>query len=156
MIIPTPMPLGQQSKPFDDPDWLYEIKHDGFRALALIDRGHCWFVSRRKHKFHGFRDLAAALVREVNAEVAVLDGELAVPDQTGRTVFAAMMKHRQQVRFYAFDLLYLNGEDSANCHCSHEKKSSNAFCLPDLPICCMSITRRAPATACMNWPASWI
>jgi ATP-dependent DNA ligase len=77
MIIPTPMPLGQQSKPFDDPDWLYEIKHDGFRALALIDRGHCWFVSRRKHKFHGFREPAAALVREVNAEVAVLDGELA-------------------------------------------------------------------------------
>jgi bifunctional non-homologous end joining protein LigD len=111
MIIPTPMPLGQQSKPFDDPDWLYEIKHDGFRALALIDRGHCWFVSRRKHKFHGFREPAAALVREVNAEVAVLDGELAVADQTGRTVFAAMMKHRQQARFYAFDLLYLNGED---------------------------------------------
>jgi bifunctional non-homologous end joining protein LigD len=51
MIIPTPMPLGQQSEPFEDPDWLYEIKHDGFRALALIDRGHCWFVSRRKHSF---------------------------------------------------------------------------------------------------------
>jgi hypothetical protein len=44
----------------------------------------------------------------------VLDGELAVPDQTGRTVFAAMMKHRQQARFYAFDLLYLNGEDLRN------------------------------------------
>jgi len=41
----------------------------------------------------------------------VLDGELAVPDQTGRTVFAAMMKHRQQARFYAFNLLYLNGKD---------------------------------------------
>ena len=47
----------------------------------------------------------------MNAEVAVVDGELAVSDQTGRTVFAAIMKHRQQVRFYAFDLLYLNGED---------------------------------------------
>jgi bifunctional non-homologous end joining protein LigD len=114
MTIPTPMPLGQQAEPFDDPDWLYEIKHDGFRALALIDRGHCWFVSRRKHKFHGFRELAAAFVREVNAEVAVLDGELAVPDHTGRTVFAAMMKHRHQARFYAFDLLYLNGEDLRN------------------------------------------
>jgi bifunctional non-homologous end joining protein LigD len=111
MIVPTPLPLAQQSKPFDDPNWVFEIKHDGFRALALVDRGHCWFVSRRKHKFHGFRELAAALVREVNAEVAILDGELAVPDQTGRMVFATMMKHRQQARFYAFDLLYLNGED---------------------------------------------
>jgi bifunctional non-homologous end joining protein LigD len=134
MIIPTPMPLGQQSKPFDDPDWLYEIKHDGFRALALIDRGHCWFVSRREHKFHGFRDLAAALVREVNAEVAVLDGELAVPDHTGRTVFAAMMKHRQQARYYAFDLLYLMEKTSANCPCSDERRISNAFCLHDLHI----------------------
>jgi hypothetical protein len=153
IIIPTPMPLGQQSEPFDDPDWLYEIKHDGFRALALIDPGHCWFVSRRKHKFHGFRDLAAALVREVNAEVAVLDGELAVPDQTGRTVFAATMKHRQQARFYAFDLLYLNGEDLRHCPCSHEKQSSDAFCLHALPMCCMWITRRDPASVCMNWPA---
>jgi ATP-dependent DNA ligase len=51
MIIPTPIPLGQRSEPFDDPNCLYEIKHDGFRALALIDRGHCWCMSRRKHKF---------------------------------------------------------------------------------------------------------
>jgi bifunctional non-homologous end joining protein LigD len=111
MIIPTPMPLGQQSEPFDDPDWLYEINTTASEALALIDRGHCWFISRRKHKFHGFREMAAALVRELNAEVAVLDGELAVPDQTGCTVFAATMKHRQQARFYAFDLVSLNGED---------------------------------------------
>jgi bifunctional non-homologous end joining protein LigD len=139
MIIPTPMPLGQQSKPFDDPDWLYEIKHDGFRALALIDRGHCWFVSRRKHKFHGFRELAAALVREVNAEVAVLDGELAVPDQTGRTVFASMMKRRQQARFYAFDLLYLNGEDLRQLPLAHTK--SKAQTPSAFPICACAVCR---------------
>lgn len=62
------MSLGQLSAPFDDPDWVFEIKHDGFRALALIERGHCWFVTRKKHKFYGLHDLAAALVREVNAE----------------------------------------------------------------------------------------
>ena len=43
--------------------------------------------------------------------MAVLDGELAVPDETGRTVFAAMMTRRQQALFYAFDLLWLDGED---------------------------------------------
>jgi hypothetical protein len=44
----------------------------------------------QEHKFYGSRERAAALVREVNAEVAVLDGELAVPDQMGRTVFARL------------------------------------------------------------------
>src|SRR5690349_6149573 len=111
IVIPTPKPLVKEAQPFDDSDWLFEIKHDGFRALALIDGGHCWFVSRKKRRFYGFRDLASTLALEVNAEMAVLDGELAVPDHRGRTLVAAMKKHRQQARYYAFDLLWLNGED---------------------------------------------
>lgn len=87
------------------------MKHDGFRALALIDKGQCWLVSRRKHKFHVFNDLAAALGREVKANMAILDGELAVPDETGRSVFAFVIKRRKDVRYYAFDLLWLNGKD---------------------------------------------
>jgi bifunctional non-homologous end joining protein LigD len=109
MRIPDPISLNQQSTPFDDPRWIFEIKHNGFRALALIERGDCWFVSRKHHKFNGFQDLATALAREVNAEMAVLDGELAVPDDTGRTVFSA--GGRKQARYFAFDLLWLNGED---------------------------------------------
>ena len=109
MRIPVPISLDQQSTPFDDPQWIFEIKHDGFRALALLERGDCWFVSRKNHKFNGFQDLATALVREVNAEMAVLDGELAVPDDTGRTVFSA--GGRKQAHYFAFDLLWLNGED---------------------------------------------
>jgi hypothetical protein len=56
MIIPTAMPLGQQSKAFDDPDWVFEIKHDGFRALALIDRGHCWFCPAGSISFMDFEN----------------------------------------------------------------------------------------------------
>jgi bifunctional non-homologous end joining protein LigD len=111
MKIPSPMVLRQQTQPFDDPAWIYEIKHDGFRAFAVLEHGHCRFLSRKRHKLYGLRDLAKALTKEVNADVAVLDGELAVPDEHGRTVFAAMMKRRHQARFYAFDLLWLDGED---------------------------------------------
>jgi bifunctional non-homologous end joining protein LigD len=111
MVIPSLMPLTVQSRPFDDPNWLFEIKHDGFRGLALIDRGDCWFLSRRKHKFNRFPELAAALARELRVDMAVLDGEIAVPDETGRTVFAALIKRKQQARYYAFDLLWLNGQD---------------------------------------------
>jgi ATP-dependent DNA ligase len=111
MRIPIPISLNQQSTPFDDPEWIFEIKHDGFRALALIERGDCWFVSRKSHKFYGVQELATALAGEVNAEMAVLDGELVVTDDTGRTVFSLVMKRRKQARFFAFDLLWLNGED---------------------------------------------
>ncbi len=111
MHIPTPVPLGRSEKPFDDPNWVFELKHDGFRALALIENGHCWLVSRRKHKFNSFGDLAAALGRELKVEMAILDGELAVPDEHGRSVFASIMKRRKDVRYYAFDILWLNGQD---------------------------------------------
>jgi ATP-dependent DNA ligase len=40
------MPLVRFSKPFDHPDWLFETKHDGFRAVAHIDGHHCDFMSR--------------------------------------------------------------------------------------------------------------
>jgi bifunctional non-homologous end joining protein LigD len=112
MRIPTPISLNHDSTPFDDSEWVFEIKHDGYRALALIEGGHCWFVSPRKNqKFCQLQELATALVGEVTAEMAVLDGELAVPDETGRTVFSELMKGRKRTRYFAFDLLWLNGED---------------------------------------------
>ena len=111
MLIPTPMSLVQQPQPFDDWDWIYEIKHDGFRALAVIEHGQCRFFSRKKHKLTGYQDLRQALVKEVNAETAILDGELVVVDHLGRSVFADMMQRRHPARYFAFDLLWLNGED---------------------------------------------
>jgi bifunctional non-homologous end joining protein LigD len=111
MVIPTPLTLGSQGQPFDDPDWLYEIKHDGFRALAVVENGRCRFFSRNKHRLTGFRDLAEAIVKELNVESAILDGELVATDGRGRTVFAALMQRSRTVRYYSFDLMWLNGED---------------------------------------------
>jgi bifunctional non-homologous end joining protein LigD len=111
MVIPTPLPLVPQKQPFDDPDWLYEIKHDGFRALAVIENGRCRFFSRNKHRLTGFRDLAEAIVKELNVESAILDGELVATDGMGRTVFAALMQRSRTVRYFSFDLVWLNGED---------------------------------------------
>jgi bifunctional non-homologous end joining protein LigD len=111
MEIPTPIPLGRLAQPFDDPNWIYEIKHDGFRALAAIEDGRCRFFSRKKHRLTGFRDLGEAIVKERRLESAILDGELAATDGMGRTVFAALMQRSKVIRYFAFDLLWLNGED---------------------------------------------
>ncbi len=45
----SPMDLIQVSAPFDDPDFLYEVKLDGFRALAYVEDGACELVSRTGH-----------------------------------------------------------------------------------------------------------
>lgn len=105
------MTLAQQPQPFDDWDWIFELKHDGFRAVAVIEHGQCRFFSRKKHKLVGYQDLRTALVKEVHAETAILDGELAVTHHHGRTVFADLMHRRNLARYFAFDLLWLNGED---------------------------------------------
>ena len=47
----------------------------------------------------------------MHAEMAIIDGELPVPDATDRTVFASSEKRRREARFYAFALLWFNGED---------------------------------------------
>jgi len=57
VLIPDPIHLARLVKPFDDPNWVFEIKHDGFRALAVIEEGHCRFYSRNKHRLTGFRDV---------------------------------------------------------------------------------------------------
>jgi hypothetical protein len=56
------MPLRRVSAPFDDPDWLFELKRDGFRALAHLGQGECRLVSRNGTRYAslspiaGFRD----------------------------------------------------------------------------------------------------
>jgi hypothetical protein len=63
------------------------------------------------NRLTGYQDLRAALVKEVNAETAILDGEHAMVDHLGRSVFAAIMQRRHLARYFAFDLLSLNGQD---------------------------------------------
>jgi ATP-dependent DNA ligase len=60
-----------------------------------------------------FGRLGEELTRILQTDDAILDSEIAVPDGTGRTVFADLMHHREKARFYAFDPMRLNGEDLA-------------------------------------------
>ena len=63
-------------KPFDHPDWLYEVKFDGFRALAHVTGHHCQLVSRNGHVFKSWPYLAEEIAHAVRARNAVLDGEI--------------------------------------------------------------------------------
>jgi ATP-dependent DNA ligase len=71
-----PMPLGQRHAPFDHPDWFFELKYDGCRALAYVDGRGATLVSRRNIEYRAFEDLASQLSLELSADDAVLDGEI--------------------------------------------------------------------------------
>jgi ATP-dependent DNA ligase len=67
--------LTLERQPFDHPDFLLELTHDGFRALAYISDGHCELVSRRRNSYEGFGELRAHLAG-LKVRNAVIDGEL--------------------------------------------------------------------------------
>jgi bifunctional non-homologous end joining protein LigD len=105
-----PMPLQRRREPFDHPDWLFELKYDGFRAVAAIQSGRTQLVSRNGHPFGSFADLAAAIGADLDIEgKAVIDGEIVCVDRHGRPRFKDLLFHRETPCFFAFDLLMLGG-----------------------------------------------
>jgi bifunctional non-homologous end joining protein LigD len=79
--------------PFDHPDFLFELKHDGFRALAHIWEGKCELVSRRRNSYKSFKDLRSSLAN-LKVKNAVIDGEIACVDQEGRSIFNELLFRR--------------------------------------------------------------
>jgi bifunctional non-homologous end joining protein LigD len=106
-----PMPLVRIPEPFDHPDWLFEIKHDGFRALAIIEGHTCRLVSRHGHVFAKFGLLSEEIAHSVKTMRAVLDGEIVCLGPDGRSRFYDLLFRREWPSFYAFDLLDLEGQD---------------------------------------------
>jgi bifunctional non-homologous end joining protein LigD len=95
---------------FDHDDFLFELKMDGFRALAHVGPDETRLVSRRGNVYKRFTELAAAIHIELDCE-AVLDGEIVCLDGNGRPQFYDLLRRRGAPVFYAFDLLWLDGED---------------------------------------------
>jgi bifunctional non-homologous end joining protein LigD len=73
----SPMRLSRRPEPFDSEEFLYELKIDGFRALAQIADGKAELISRNGNVFRGFAELATWIAEHLQVENAVLDGEIA-------------------------------------------------------------------------------
>ena len=106
-----PMPLKRHREPFSHADWLFELKHDGFRALAFVQDGKCRLVSRNGNDFKSFTNLCAAIPKHLKAKSAALDGEIVCLDEQGRSQFNELLFRRGEPRFFAFDLLWCDGKD---------------------------------------------
>jgi bifunctional non-homologous end joining protein LigD len=101
-------------KPFDHPDWIFEVKWDGYRAIAEIRDGKVSLYSRNRISLNKkFSPIADAL-REFSFE-AVLDGEIVVVDEQGRPDFQMLQNYQKSGKghllYHVFDLLYFQGHD---------------------------------------------
>jgi bifunctional non-homologous end joining protein LigD len=106
-----PMVLARAKEAFDHPEWLFEPKLDGFRALAYVEGGECRLVSRKKHAYKSFPLLCASIAVGLKVESAILDGEIVCIGTDGHPIFSELLYHRSKPYLYAFDLLWLNGKD---------------------------------------------
>ena len=104
------MKLFRVAEPSDHFDWIFELKHDGFRSLAYIENGQCRLVSRRCNVYKSFDALRKSF-GQLQVENAILDGELVYLDSHGHSQFSELLYRRAQPVFYVFDLVWLNGKD---------------------------------------------
>jgi bifunctional non-homologous end joining protein LigD len=116
----TPMLATLADAPFDDNAWLFEVKWDGFRAIATIDaNGKVALTSRNGldllKRFQDLEGIGAAF----RSLPVVVDGEICALDAQGRSSFQALQqveiaargKNRTRLTFIAFDLIYADGRD---------------------------------------------
>ncbi|RYE16540.1 MAG: DNA ligase D, partial [Sphingobacteriales bacterium] len=109
-----PMLATLVDEPFDDPDWIYEVKWDGYRALGLVNKGAVELVSRNNKSFNNkFYPLYHTLQQwKLNA---VFDGEIVVLDTKGLSNFGSLQNWRSEADgelvYYVFDLLWYEGKD---------------------------------------------
>jgi len=116
----TPMLATLVDAPFDDPAWLFEVKWDGFRAIASIDaEGVVSLTSRNGlDLLRRFKELSS-IGKAFRSLPAIVDGEICALDAEGRSSFQALQqidmvargKSRAPLTFIAFDLLYADGRD---------------------------------------------
>jgi bifunctional non-homologous end joining protein LigD len=111
-------------QPFDDDEWLYEIKWDGYRAIAFLDGTSVRLVSRNQNDLTAAYPELHAIPEYLHARTTVLDGEIVVLDEQGRSSFSLMQQRTgvgnggRRIRrtrddvpvvYYVFDVLYADG-----------------------------------------------
>jgi bifunctional non-homologous end joining protein LigD len=126
-----------KAKLVDEPpthgDWIYELKFDGIRAIAIKAKSKVRLMSRNENKLDGrFPEIVEA-VEKLPLEECVIDGEVVALDEEGRSSFQLlqgleMERRKSPLRFYAFDLLQLNGKSLLDLPLGQRKELLGKVC----------------------------
>ena len=100
-------------RPPSGPDWVHEIKHDGYRLMARRDPAGTRLLTRNGHDWAARYPLIAEAVDRLKVRSCLIDGEAVACDKNGLAVFERLRRKPtgEHVFLYAFDLLELNGTD---------------------------------------------
>jgi len=114
-------------------DWIYELKFDGIRLLAIKNRDKVSLLSRNQNDLSGrFPEIVQA-VKNLPPDECVLDGEVVALDEEGRSSFQLLQAREMDGRkspiyFYAFDLLQLNGKTLVSLPLEVRKNVLESLC----------------------------
>ncbi|RWJ21151.1 MAG: ATP-dependent DNA ligase [Mesorhizobium sp.] len=124
---PDPMPARIEpcvamlvDKPPKGPQWVFEVKWDGYRLAIHVEPGRVRVITRGGYDWTRRFAAIAAAARQLGHESLILDGEAVVLDEKGRSDFGALQRalgrkpslhDPREILFFAFDLLYLDGHD---------------------------------------------
>ena len=139
-----PMLATLTDRPFSSDDWLYEIKWDGYRAVAFIEDGESRLLSRNQNDMTALYRELHQLPSYVAGKQVVLDGEIVALDEKGRSSFS-LMQQRAGIRsgvkrtrsdssipvlYYVFDLLYLDGYNLMKVDLENRKELLQSIITP--------------------------
>lgn len=110
-VFIQPMLANTKEKAFDDTNWVFENKYDGYRAIAVINPTDVQLFSRNELSFNAnFKPIADELQKIDH--IAVLDGEIVVEDENGKANFQLLQNYLKTgfgtLKYYVFDLLNLD------------------------------------------------
>jgi bifunctional non-homologous end joining protein LigD len=109
--------LAKLVKTIPEGEWLYEMKYDGYRILAFVEGSSVRLITRNGNDItKRFFTIASSLRDWTKGKAMVLDGEIVIADESGKTDFQALQnyfknKSSQTLTYIVFDLLAIDGED---------------------------------------------
>ena len=128
-----PMKAKLMEKPPAAGDWIYELKFDGIRLIAIKDRGRVSLLSRNQNDLSArFPEIVDA-VKNLPTDECVLDGEVVALDEQGRSSFQLLQAREMEGRkspiyFYVFDLLQLDGKSFVSMPLEARKNVLEKLC----------------------------
>lgn len=107
-----PMLTSFVEQPFNDQDWVFEVKWDGYRVTSFVNGSKVKLMSRNQHDYTSDFKIVASELQSLGVK-AVFDGEMVVLDQSGVSHFSLLQQYlksgKGHLTYYIFDILWLNG-----------------------------------------------
>jgi bifunctional non-homologous end joining protein LigD len=146
--IVQPMLATLVDKPFSDPQWLFETKWDGIRAVCFLDNGKARFVSRNQNELTAQYPELANIADSIDGGRIILDGEIVALDEHGVSKFQLLQprmgrKNHAEIErlaattrlaYYVFDLVYLDGFNLTGCALLERKSTLETILKPSKNI----------------------